>query len=81
MSDFCTAYVNVRFNASQTGETVVADIRRTLDALAAADPRFAYEIEFPPRARARARPARQGRGGRAEDGSRWCRWSAAISIA
>jgi acetylornithine deacetylase len=49
VSDFCTAYVNVRFNASQTGETVVADIRRTLDALAAADPRFAYEIEFPPR--------------------------------
>ena len=49
VSDFCTAYVNVRFNASQTGETVVADIRRTLDALAAAEPRFEYEIEFPPR--------------------------------
>ncbi|HEY7433713.1 MAG TPA: M20/M25/M40 family metallo-hydrolase [Methylomirabilota bacterium] len=49
VSDFCTAYVNVRFNASQTGQTVVADIRRTLDALAAADPRFQYEIEFPPR--------------------------------
>ena len=49
VSDFCTTYVNVRFNASQTGETVVADIRRTLDSLAAADPRFQYEIEFPPR--------------------------------
>jgi acetylornithine deacetylase len=49
VSDFCTAYVNVRFNASQTGQTVLADIRRTLDALAAADPRFRYEIEFPPR--------------------------------
>jgi acetylornithine deacetylase len=48
VSDFCTAYVNVRFNASQTGETVLADIRKTLDALAAADPRFRYEIEFPP---------------------------------
>ena len=48
VSDFCTAYVNVRFNASQTGETVVADIRRTLDGLAAADPRFRYEVEFPP---------------------------------
>jgi acetylornithine deacetylase len=48
VSDFCTAYVNVRFNASQTGETVVADIRRTLDVLAAADPNFRYEIEFPP---------------------------------
>jgi acetylornithine deacetylase len=48
VSDFCTAYVNVRFNASQTGETVVADIRRALDALAAADTTFRYEIEFPP---------------------------------
>ncbi len=49
VSDFCSAYVNVRFNASQTGETVIADIRRTLDALAAPDPTFRYEIEFPPR--------------------------------
>ena len=48
VSDFCTAYVNVRFNASQTGETVLADIRRTLDALAARDRDFRYEIEFPP---------------------------------
>ncbi|HKZ08258.1 MAG TPA: M20/M25/M40 family metallo-hydrolase [Methylomirabilota bacterium] len=48
VSDFCTAYVNVRFNASQTGETVLADIRRTLEALAATDPAFRYEIEFPP---------------------------------
>ena len=48
VSDFCTAYVNVRFNASQTGETVLADIRRALDRVAAADPRFEYEIEFPP---------------------------------
>ncbi len=49
VSDFCTAYVNVRFNASQTGDTILADIRRTLDGLAAADERFRYEIEFPPR--------------------------------
>ena len=48
VSDFCTAYVNVRFNASQTGATVLGDIRRTLEALAAADPAFRYEIEFPP---------------------------------
>jgi acetylornithine deacetylase len=48
VSDFCTAYVNVRFNASQTGETVIADIRRTLDGLAAQDASFQYEIEFPP---------------------------------
>jgi acetylornithine deacetylase len=48
VSDFCTAYVNVRFNASQTGETVVADIRRTLERLAAEDPDFRFEIECPP---------------------------------
>lgn len=48
VSDFCTAYVNVRFNTSQTGETILADIRRTLDALKADDPEFQYEIEFPP---------------------------------
>jgi acetylornithine deacetylase len=39
----------VRFNASQTGDTILGDIRRALDGLAAADPRFRYEIEFPPR--------------------------------
>jgi acetylornithine deacetylase len=49
VSDFCTAYVNVRFNASQTGQTVIGDIRRTLDGLAAQDASFRYEIEFPPR--------------------------------
>ncbi len=48
VSDHCTAYVNVRFNASQTGETILADFRRTLDGLAAEDPTFRYEIEFPP---------------------------------
>jgi acetylornithine deacetylase len=49
VSDFCTAYVNVRFNASQSADSVVADIRRTLEALAASDPQFRFEIEFPPR--------------------------------
>ena len=48
LSDFCTAYVNVRFNASQNGQTVVTDIRRTLEQLAAEDPSFRFEIEFPP---------------------------------
>jgi len=48
VSDFCTAYVNVRFNTSQSGDTILADIRRTLDALKADDPEFQYEIEFPP---------------------------------
>jgi acetylornithine deacetylase len=70
VSDFCTAYVNVRFNSSQTGETVVADIRRTLEQLAAEGPRFRYEIEFPPalerglgRLSTSRRPSRS---------SRWC---------
>lgn len=49
VSDFCTIFVNVRFNASQTGDTILADLRRTLDALRADDPTFEYEIEFPPR--------------------------------
>lgn len=40
--------MNVRFNGSQSGETVLADLRRTLDAVRAADPEFEYEIEFPP---------------------------------
>jgi acetylornithine deacetylase len=48
VSDFCTAYVNVRFNTSQSGETILADFRRTLDALKADEPEFQYEIEFPP---------------------------------
>ena len=80
VSDFCTAYVNVRFNASQTGETVVADIRRTLDALAAADPQL-------PSTRSSSRP----RSSAASAGSprprwtcrrrsRWCRWCGATSI-
>lgn len=48
VSDFCTAYINVRFNGSQTGDTILADLRRTLDGLKVEDPEFAYEIEFPP---------------------------------
>jgi acetylornithine deacetylase len=48
VSDFCSAYVNVRFNTSQTGDTILADLRRTLDGLKADDPEFEYEIEFPP---------------------------------
>jgi acetylornithine deacetylase len=48
VSDFCTAYVNIRFNASQTRDTILADLRRTLDALKATVPEFEYEIEFPP---------------------------------
>jgi acetylornithine deacetylase len=48
VSDFCTAYVNIRFNASQSEKTILADLRRTLDALVDTVPEFEYEIEFPP---------------------------------
>ena len=81
VSDFCTAYVNVRFNASQTGETVVADIRAHPRRARRGRSAVRVRDRVPAPARARARPARQGRGGRAEDGSRWSRWSAATSIA
>jgi acetylornithine deacetylase len=48
VSDFCSCYVNIRFNASQTEQTILADLRRTLDGLRASVPEFEYEIEFPP---------------------------------
>jgi len=46
--DYCTAIVDVRFLPGQTSETVVEDVRRTLDALAAEDPELRYAIEVPP---------------------------------
>mgnify|MGYP000091250410 CR=1 FL=1 len=46
-SDFCTVLVDVRFPPGQTAETVQEDIRASLDALAAADPTFRYEIAQP----------------------------------
>jgi acetylornithine deacetylase len=49
VSDFCSAYVNIRFNASQNQETILGDLRHTLDALRATLPDFEYEIEFPPK--------------------------------
>ena len=69
VSDFCTAYVNVRFNASQTGETVMADIRRTLDGLAAADPRFRVRDRVSARTRARPGPHGEASRRRAQDGA------------
>lgn len=45
--DFVTMIVDVRFNHSQTPESVEADVRRTLDAVKAEDPQFDYELEFP----------------------------------
>jgi acetylornithine deacetylase len=46
-SDYCTVLVDVRFPLGQSAGTVQEDIRVSLDALAADDPRFRYEIEQP----------------------------------
>jgi len=45
--DRCLLVFDVRFNKSMTPETILADIRRTLDAVAAADPELRYELEAP----------------------------------
>ncbi len=46
--DLCTAIVDVHFVPEQTVESIVADLRRVLDPLAARDPQLRYEIEVPP---------------------------------
>lgn len=46
--DLCTAIVDVHFVPGQTIDSIVADIRRVLDPLRAADPQLRYEIEVPP---------------------------------
>jgi acetylornithine deacetylase len=46
--DLCTIMVDVHFVPGQTVDGIVADIRRTLDPLAARDPQLRYEIEIPP---------------------------------
>lgn len=48
--DCCTLAVDARLHPGMTEETVLADIRRALDAIAAEDPDFRYEIEPPPAA-------------------------------
>ncbi len=45
--DFCSIYVDIRFTPGMTPDSVVADLRRHLDALKAEDPELEYEIEFP----------------------------------
>ena len=47
VSDFCTIIVDVHFVHSQTVESIVADIRRTLTPVVAGDPDLKYEIEIP----------------------------------
>ena len=46
--DFCTLEVDVRLAPDMTLESTVQDIRKVLDAVAATDPDFSYEIELPP---------------------------------
>jgi acetylornithine deacetylase len=46
--DLCTVIVDVHFVPGQTVESIVADIRRTLEPLRAADSELRYEIEIPP---------------------------------
>jgi acetylornithine deacetylase len=45
--DVCSLFVDVRFPASLTPESILADIRSALDPLAASDRDFRYEVEFP----------------------------------
>lgn len=42
--DFATLYVDVRFTQGMTPDTILADVRRVLDAR----PGLRYEVEFPP---------------------------------
>ena len=46
--DLCTILVDVHFVPGQTVDEIVADIRRTLDPIAARDGELRYEIEIPP---------------------------------
>src|SRR5438552_3060695 len=46
--DVCTIIVDVHFLPGMTVEGIVADIRRTLDPVAARDSELRYEIEIPP---------------------------------
>jgi acetylornithine deacetylase len=46
--DVCTIIVDVHFLPGMTVDVIVADIRRTLDPVAARDPTLRYEIEIPP---------------------------------
>ena len=45
--DFCSVLVDVRFPESMSPESVLEDVRRTLDGAVGEDPALRYEIEFP----------------------------------
>ena len=46
--DLCTIIVDVHFVPGQSANSVIADIRHTLDALQSQRPELKYEIEIPP---------------------------------
>jgi acetylornithine deacetylase len=46
--DLCTIIVDVHFVPGMTRDSMVADLRRAIDPMAAADPQLKYEIEVPP---------------------------------
>ena len=45
--DMCTIILDIRFPVSVTPDSALADVRRALDGVAAADKDVKYEIEFP----------------------------------
>jgi len=47
--DVCSLFVDVRYPAGLTPESILTDLRGALDPLAASDKDFRYEIEFPAR--------------------------------
>jgi acetylornithine deacetylase len=51
--DMCTIILDIRFPVSVTVDSAMADVRRALDGVAAADKDVKYEIEFPIRAERR----------------------------
>jgi len=51
--DVCTIILDIRFPVGVTPDSALADVRRALDAVGAADKDLKYEIEFPIRAERR----------------------------
>ena len=49
VADCCTLAVDARLHPGMTADGVIADLRRCLDALAAEDADFQYELELPPK--------------------------------
>ena len=45
--DFATIYADIRFTEGMTPETIIADLKRSLDGLTRDDRDLKYEIEFP----------------------------------